>query len=107
MNDQDLSLGTNGATVYVDGSKRDRTVWPGDLVIAVPSILVSAGDGIRVANTLQLLYNDQVSRVQVYTLTLLPQASSGELPFAGPGINIYGSDNYHMATMIGTYDYFM
>jgi uncharacterized protein (DUF608 family) len=35
------------------------------------------------------------------------QQSSGELPFAGPGINIYGSDTYHMATMIGTYDYFL
>lgn len=35
------------------------------------------------------------------------QQGSGELPFAGPGINIYGSDTYHMATMIGTYDYFL
>ncbi len=60
-NDFDLSLGTNGGTVYVDGSKRDRTVWPGDLGIAVPSILVSTGDWEGVANTLEILYNDQVS----------------------------------------------
>ncbi|KAL5327625.1 hypothetical protein ACEPPN_005326 [Leptodophora sp. 'Broadleaf-Isolate-01'] len=92
-NDYDLSLGTTSGTIYVDGSKRDRTVWPGDLAIAVPSILVSTGDWEGVANTLQVLYNDQTS--------------AGELPFAGPGINIYGSDTYHMATLIGTYDYYL
>lgn len=93
MNDQNLDLDSTGDTIYVDGSKRDRTVWPGDLGIAVPSILVSTGDWEGVANTLTVLYNDQ--------------ESTGELPFAGPGINIYGSDTYHMATMIGTYDYFL
>lgn len=60
-NDLDLSVGTTGGTVYVDGSKRDRTVWPGDLGIAVPSILVSTGDWEGVANTLQIVYHDQVS----------------------------------------------
>lgn len=61
MNDQNLDLGSTGDTIYVDGSKRDRTVWPGDLGIAVPSILVSTGDWEGVANTLTVLYNDQVS----------------------------------------------
>lgn len=61
-NDANLDYGANGATVYVDGSKRDRTVWPGDLGIAVPSILVSTGDWDGVQNTLQVLYNVQVSR---------------------------------------------
>ncbi|KAH7379772.1 glycoside hydrolase family 78 protein [Cadophora sp. MPI-SDFR-AT-0126] len=92
-NDYDLSLGTGIDSVYVDGSKRDRTVWPGDLAIAVPSILVSTGDWDGVRNTLAVLWNDQTS--------------AGELPFAGPGINIYGSDTYHMATLIGTYDYYL
>lgn len=60
-NDYDLSLGTTGGTIYVDGSKRDRTVWPGDLAIAVPSILVSTGDWDGVRNTLDVLFRDQVS----------------------------------------------
>ena len=47
--------------MYVDGSKRDRTVWPGDLAIAVPSILVSTGDWDGLRNTLAVLWNDQVS----------------------------------------------
>lgn len=93
MNDAELNIGTTDATIYVDGSKRDRTVWAGDLAIAVPSILVSTGDAEGVKNTLQVLLNDQ--------------ASSGALPFAGPAIDIYNSDTYHMATMIGIYEYYL
>ena len=65
-NNADLSLGAPGPTVYVDGSKRDRTVWAGDLAIAVPSILTSLGDVKGVRNTLQVMYNDQVSVFDVY-----------------------------------------
>ena len=61
LNDANLNLGTNESTIYVDGSKRDRTVWSGDLAIAVPSILQSTGDAAGVKNALQVLYNDQVS----------------------------------------------
>ena len=60
-NDENLNLGTNGSTIYVDGSKRDRTVWAGDLAIAVPSILISTGDGDGVKNGFHVMYNDQVS----------------------------------------------
>ncbi|RKF75481.1 putative bacterial alpha-l-rhamnosidase domain protein [Golovinomyces cichoracearum] len=93
LNDGDLSLEVPVSSVYVDGSKRDRTVWSGDLQIAVPSILVSTGDWIGVKGTLDILYAGQ--------------ASSGELPFAGPRINIFNSDTYHMATLIGSYEYFL
>jgi hypothetical protein len=61
-NDAQLNLGTTDPTIYVDGSKRDRTVWAGDLAIAIPSILVSTGDADGVRNTLQVLLNDQVSQ---------------------------------------------
>lgn len=64
-NDENLDLGTSGSTIYVDGSKRDRTVWAGDLAIAVPSILVSTGDDDGVKNGLQVLYNDQVGSFHV------------------------------------------
>lgn len=40
-------------------------------------------------------------------LIFLLKSGEGELPFAGPAINIYGSDTYHMATLMGTYDYFL
>jgi len=34
------------------------------------------------------------------------QRNDGCLPFAGPDINAYSSDTYHMASLIGTYDLF-
>lgn len=49
-----------GTTILVDGAKRDRAVWPGDMGIAVPSILVSTGDMESVKNALQVMYNYQV-----------------------------------------------
>ena len=61
INDADISVGTDAKTIYVDGSKRDRTVWAGDLAIAVPSILVSTGDIAGVRNTLNVMYADQVT----------------------------------------------
>lgn len=33
-----------GDTILVDGAKRDRAVWPGDMGVAVPSLFVSTGD---------------------------------------------------------------
>jgi len=33
-----------GDTIIVDGAKRDRTVWPGDMGVAVPATFVSLGD---------------------------------------------------------------
>jgi hypothetical protein len=59
-NDVDLDLDSTYPTIYVDGSKRDRTVWAGDLGIAVPSILLSTGDIGGAMNTIQVLYNNQV-----------------------------------------------
>lgn len=50
-----------GDTIIVDGAKRDRAVWPGDMGIAVPSVFVSTGDLESVKNALQIMYNTQVS----------------------------------------------
>lgn len=49
-----------GDTIIVDGAKRDRAVWPGDMGIAVPSSFVSIGDLDSVKNALQVMYNYQV-----------------------------------------------
>ena len=80
-----------GDEVLVDGAKRDRTVWPGDLGVSVPTEFASLGDLTPTRNALTTLYNHQ--------------AGSGELPFAGPEVNFYGSDTYHLWTLIGTANY--
>jgi hypothetical protein len=57
----DAYLGTDGISVFVDGSKRDRASWAGDLCVAIPSALVSTGDFDSSRWALQLQYDHQVS----------------------------------------------
>ncbi|EPS27744.1 putative alpha-L-rhamnosidase [Penicillium oxalicum 114-2] len=80
-----------GDTIIVDGAKRDRAVWPGDMGIAVPSAFVSLGDLESVKNALQIMYDTQ--------------ASNGAFDESGPPLSQKGSDTYHMWSMIGTYNY--
>ncbi|KAK3372144.1 Six-hairpin glycosidase-like protein [Podospora didyma] len=80
-----------GDTIIVDGAKRDRAVWPGDMGVAVPSTFVSIGDLESVKNALQVMYDYQ--------------NKDGSFPEAGPPLLQQGSDTYHMWTMIGTYNY--
>ena len=89
--DNSGTVGT-GSEVLVDGAKRDRTVWPGDLGVSVPTEYASLGDLTPTRNALTTLY--------------LHQAASGELPFAGPEVNFYGSDTYHLWTLLGTANYY-
>lgn len=82
-----------GNTIIVDGAKRDRAVWPGDMGIAVPSSFVSIGDLDSVKNALQVMYDYQ--------------NADGSFPEAGPPLLQQKSDTYHMWTMIGTYNYML
>jgi hypothetical protein len=59
-----------GDTIIVDGAKRDRAVWPGDMGIAVPSTFVSIGDLESVKNALQTMYDHQVSTYSFSQSTL-------------------------------------
>jgi hypothetical protein len=81
-----------GDTTIVDGAKRDRAVWPGDMGIAVPSLFVSLGDLESVKNALQVMYNTQ-------------NPTTGAFDESGPPLSQMGSDTYHMWSMIGTYNY--
>ena len=83
----------NGSITIVDGAKRDRAVWPGDMAIAVPSAFYSVGDIEFVRTALQTMYDHQ--------------NADGSLPEAGPPLLQQGSDTYHMWTLIGTYYYML
>jgi hypothetical protein len=83
----------NGSTTIVDGAKRDRAVWPGDMAIAVPSAFYSVGDIAFVRTALQTMYDHQ--------------NADGSLPEAGPPLLQQNSDTYHMWTLIGTYYYIL
>lgn len=52
---------TDGPTVLLDGAKRDRLVWIGDMGIAVPSAFVSTGDLESTKYALLAIFDNQVS----------------------------------------------
>ncbi|KAL2355302.1 bacterial alpha-L-rhamnosidase domain-containing protein [Cryomyces antarcticus] len=84
---------TNGSSCLVDGAKRDRLAWAGDMSIAVPGIVVSTNDLISVRNSLDSLFLHQ-------------NKTTGQLPYAGvPFPSIY-SATYHLYTLIGVADYY-
>lgn len=58
-NDADLGP---GQSVLVDGAKRDRAIWAGDLGISIPASLVGLGDFESSRNSLDILFLHQVSR---------------------------------------------
>ncbi|TFK60970.1 Six-hairpin glycosidase [Pluteus cervinus] len=86
-------LGTSGP-IIVDGAKRDRAVWPGDMGIAVPAQFVSTNDLISTRNALATMFSMINSR-------------TGALPESGPPLSQQGSDTYHAWTLIGTDNYFL
>jgi len=68
-----------GDTIIVDGAKRDRAVWPGDMGIAVPSAFYSVGDLTSVKNALQVMYDTQNNK-------------TGAFAESGPPLSQLGSD---------------
>ena len=81
-----------GDSVLVDGAKRDRTVWPGDLGIAVPTQYAYSNDLTSTRNALTTMYD--------------AQSAEGEIPWSGPPFNLTGSDTYHTWTLLGTATYY-
>ncbi|MFD8814623.1 alpha-L-rhamnosidase [Streptomyces sp. NPDC059627] len=81
-----------GDSVLVDGAKRDRTVWPGDMGIAVPTQYAYSGDLTSTRNALTTMYD--------------AQSADGEIPWSGPPFNLTGSDTYHTWTLLGTSTYY-
>ncbi|PPR00991.1 hypothetical protein CVT24_000284 [Panaeolus cyanescens] len=89
----DARLGVAGP-IIVDGAKRDRAVWPGDMGIAVPAAFVSTNDLISTRNALD-------------TMFAAMNPDTGELPESGPPLSQKGSDTYHAWTLIGAHNYYM
>ena len=54
------SVGTTVSPVLVDGAKRDRAIWAGDLGIAVRSALIGTGDRDTIRTSVQVQYDHQV-----------------------------------------------
>ncbi|KAF5378587.1 hypothetical protein D9615_007106 [Tricholomella constricta] len=87
------TLGVAGP-IIVDGAKRDRAVWPGDMGIAVPAQFVSTNDLVPTRNALSTMF-----------AAINPK--TGALPESGPPLSQLGSDTYHAWTLIGTHNYYL
>ncbi|GME48578.1 hypothetical protein V502_10960 [Neofusicoccum parvum] len=87
----------NGTSVLMDGAKRDRLVWPGDIAISGPAIFVSTNslDGIK--NGIDSLF--------------VLQQPDGRLPWAGTPFTrpdqFSFSFTYHLYTLLDLFDYFL
>lgn len=75
---------TEGDTVLLDGAKRDRWVWIGDMGVAVPSAFVGTGDLESTKHALLAIYDYQVSRCAgnsiSFRLFLLSPPPRGQSP---------------------------
>ena len=99
-NNADVGPGTSvtggvPTSVLTDGAKRDRTVWAGDLGVALPTEYDSTDDITSGGNAVETLWEHQ--------------EASGELPYEGPPTDpasVPGSDTYHLWAMIGTANYY-
>jgi hypothetical protein len=87
-----------GHSVLLDGAKRDRAVWPGDLGLQGVTAFLSLGaDGLSAyRNALETLFYYQ-------------NATTGRFPFAGPATASFSSgaqsDTYHSWSLIAIYNY--
>ncbi|KAH8901378.1 bacterial alpha-L-rhamnosidase domain-containing protein [Thozetella sp. PMI_491] len=85
---------SDGSSVLVDGAKRDRLVWPGDMAIAAASVFVSTNGLAAIRNSLDSLLSRQ-------------NQTTGALPWAGVPFPMIFSFTYHLYTLIGIHDYYM
>lgn len=90
------TLGVAGP-ILLDGAKRDRAVWPGDMGISGTTGYLSLGDVAETAvlNALETLF--------------YYQNATGEFPFAGPDTGSFRngakSNAYHAWSLIAIYNY--
>ena len=87
------AVGGIGSSILVDGAKRDRTVWPGDMGVSTLTAFMTTGD----------TYSSRMSLETLYSL----QLPNGMLPYAGPPVDFFGaSDTYHLWALVGTFNLF-
>jgi hypothetical protein len=91
-----------GDSIIVDGAKRDRTIWPGDMGISIATTFATLGDVQSGINSLLTLYS--------------LQSPAGQLPYVGPAVfcqkpegapcggqGMWGSDTYHLWALVGSH----
>ncbi|EKM80982.1 hypothetical protein AGABI1DRAFT_37827 [Agaricus bisporus var. burnettii JB137-S8] len=89
--DNNASGGPVEGPILVDGAKRDRNIWPGDMGISSHTELVALNDILPSKNALLVMFSTQ-------------DPATGSLQYSGPPINAKGSDTYIAWSLIGTHN---
>jgi alpha-L-rhamnosidase len=97
--------GTNQYPSIVDGAKRDRAIWAGDMNVETPSVFYSTDDAAYIKGALELLGSYQLSSGFV-TGDLPPQDPLHTGPNT-PGTTGTYSASYSMYYVLGLADYYL
>ena len=103
-----FAAGTNPLPVIIDGAKRDRLTFAGDLVLAAPTVYYTTGDSEYVAGSLSLFAGFQSSTGEVSSV-LSPLLSPGIVvsdALAAPNGGYY-SLSYSIHFINALYDYYL
>lgn len=104
--DNSAPAGT-GRAVLTDGARRDRTVCEYIICDHCTSLNISIGAGDRAISTTAQHYtlNDAYSsQTGLEWLFAQQDPETGQMPYAAPPIDEWGSDTYHMWSVIVLYD---
>ncbi|MEM5313041.1 alpha-L-rhamnosidase C-terminal domain-containing protein [Paraburkholderia sp. JHI869] len=87
----DFSANTNALPLLIDGAKRDRTVWSGDIAVEGPTLFYTTAQSDAVAASIQLLGSYRLANGEVST-THSPQD-----PLISGAADPYGSSSFYSA----------
>jgi alpha-L-rhamnosidase len=85
----DFSANTNATPQLIDGAKRDRTVWSGDISVEAPTLFYTTAQSDAVAGSIRLLGSYQLSNGEVST------NHSPQDPLISGAADPYGSASFY------------
>jgi alpha-L-rhamnosidase len=102
----DFSAGTNPMPVIIDGGKRDRLVWGGDLLQAAPTVYYTSQSAAEVRGSLALFASYRTPQGEISSD--LPVASAlGTRPVTAlPGLGGFFSLSYSEDWLLALYQYY-
>ncbi len=102
----DFSANTNALPLLIDGAKRDRTVWSGDIAVEAPTLFYTSAQNDAVAGSLRLLGSYRLANGEVST-THSPQDPLISMSADAYGSSSFYSTQYSMYFVTALHDYYL
>ena len=101
-----FSAGTNPEPVIIDGGKRDRLVWGGDLLQAAPTVYYTSGSAAEVKGSLALFASYRTPQGEISSdLPVASQPGTGPVT-ALPGLGGFFSLSYSEDWLLALDEYY-